>query len=94
MKKKLSWNFIIKQLLTIGLIAINIVDLYYNKLNQSIILIGSDILYYAMNLSTMLLSMIVLTVEWWKQIHTSWIFSLFWPLFLCSLVPQLLVLQV
>ena len=28
--------------------------------------------------------------EWLKQIHTSWIFSLFWPLFLFSLAPQLL----
>ena len=28
--------------------------------------------------------------EWLKQIHTSWIFSLFWPFFLFSLSPQLL----
>ena len=62
-----------------------------DKLSQSAItLIGSDILYYVMNLSTMLLSMFVLTMEWLKLIHTSWLFSFFWPVYLCSIMPQLL----
>ena len=72
-KKLLSWNYIIKQLLNIALISLFIVDLY-DKLNQSINMNGSDLLYYSMNISTIIISMLVLTMEWLKQVHTSLVF--------------------
>ena len=60
-KKSLSWNFLTKQLFTVGIIALYIVDLA-DKFNQLYTLNGSDILYYVISISTMVMAMIVLTI--------------------------------
>ena len=65
-KKSLSWNFLMKQLFTVGIIALYIVDLA-DKFNQLYTLNGSDILYYVICISTMVMTMIVLALG--KFVH-------------------------
>ena len=60
-KKALSWNFLLKQFLTVGIIALQNVDLA-EKFNQFSTLNGSDLLYYVISISTMVMTMIVLTI--------------------------------
>ena len=55
-----------KQLFTVGIIALYIVDLA-DKFNQLYTLNGSDILYYVICISTMVMTMIVLTLG--KFVH-------------------------
>ena len=55
-----------KQSFTVGIIALYIVDLA-DKFNQLYTLNGSDILYYVISISTMVMTMIVLTLG--KFVH-------------------------